>query len=92
MLLYFSFTKPVREWRYRWLLIPLQLYAVFDILAIGVSRIMEEEHWLTDVLGGYLEGVLELYLFIVLFRLVTAWLARRRAKKQEEKSLIKEQL
>jgi undecaprenyl-diphosphatase len=87
-LLYLSFTKPVREWRYRWLLIPLQLYAVFDILSIGVSRIMVEEHWLTDVLGGYLEGALELYLFIVLFRWVTAWLARRRAKKQQEKSLL----
>jgi membrane-associated phospholipid phosphatase len=91
-LLYLSFTKPVREWRYRWLLIPLQLYAVFDILSIGVSRIMVEEHWLTDVLGGYLEGALELYLFIVLFRWVTAWLARRHAKKQEEKSLTKELL
>ena len=86
-LLYLSFMKPVREWRYRWLLIPLQLYAVFDILSIGVSRIMVEDHWITDVLGGYLEGALELYIFIVLFRWTTDWLARRRAKKQEEKSV-----
>jgi membrane-associated phospholipid phosphatase len=85
-LLYLSFTKPVREWRYRWLLIPLQLYAVFDILTIGVSRIMAEDHWITDVLGGYLEGALELYIFIVLFRWATDWLARRRAKRQDEKS------
>jgi len=85
-LLYLSFSKPVREWRYRWLLIPLQLYAIFDVLAIGVSRIVAEDHWITDVLGGYLEGILELYIFIVLFRWTTDWLARRRAKKQVEKS------
>ena len=86
-LLFLSFMKPVREWRYRWLLIPIQLYAVFDILAIGVSRIMVEDHWITDVLGGYLEGALELYIFIVLFHWTTDWLARRHAKKQEEKSV-----
>ena len=85
-LLYLSFSKPVREWRYHWLLIPLQLYAVFDILAIGVSRIVAEDHWITDILGGYLEGMLELYIFIVLFRWTTDWLARRRAIKQAEKS------
>ena len=67
-------------------MIPLQLYAVFDILTIGVSRIMVEDHWITDVLGGYLEGALELYIFIVLFRWAADWLARRRAKRQEEKS------
>jgi membrane-associated phospholipid phosphatase len=81
LLLYLSFTKPVREWHYRWLLIPLQLYAVFDILSIGVSRIMMEDHWVTDVLGGYLEGALELYLCIMLFRWTAAWLIRRRAIK-----------
>jgi membrane-associated phospholipid phosphatase len=85
-LLYLSFSKPVREWRYRWLLIPLQLYAVFDILSIGISRIVAEDHWITDILGGYLEGVLELYIFIILFRWTTDWLARHRAKKQAEKS------
>lgn len=87
-LLYLSFTNPVREWRYRWLLIPLQLYAVFDILAIGVSRIVAEDHWITDILGGYLEGMLELYIFIMLFRWTTEWLARRRARKQAEKSAL----
>jgi membrane-associated phospholipid phosphatase len=87
-LLYLSFSKPVREWRYRWLLIPLQLYAVFDMLAIGVSRIVAEDHWITDILGGYLVGVLELYIFIMLFRWTTDRLARRRAKKQAEKSSL----
>jgi membrane-associated phospholipid phosphatase len=85
-LLYLSFIRPVREWRYHWLLIPIQVYAVLDILSIGVSRIVAEDHWITDILGGYLEGVLELYIFIMLFRWTTDWLARRSANKQEEKS------
>lgn len=80
-LLYLSFTRPVREWRYRWFLLPLQLYAVFDILSIGYSRILEGDHWLTDVFGGYLEGLVHLFLFIFLYRWCTNYLARRRAQK-----------
>ncbi|MBV9228241.1 MAG: phosphatase PAP2 family protein [Chloroflexi bacterium] len=80
-LLYLSFTRAVREWRYHWLLLPLQIFAVFDILAIGYSRVLEGDHWLTDVLGGYLEGLLYLFLFIFLYRWVTNVIAKRRAKK-----------
>lgn len=80
-LLYLSLTRPVREWKYRWLLLPLQLYAVYDILAIGYSRILEGDHWLTDVLGGYLEGALYLFFFIFLYRWVTTIVARWRAEK-----------
>ena len=85
-LLYLSFTKPVREWRYRWVLLPFQLYAVYDILAIGYSRILEGDHWLTDVLGGYLEGAIYLFFFIFLYRFTTNWLAKRRAKKQAQQA------
>lgn len=87
-LLYLSFTKPVREWRYRWALLPLQIYAVFDILFIGYSRIWEGDHWLGDVLGGYLEGALYLYIFIVLYRLVTDLLAKHYAKKRAERTQV----
>lgn len=80
-LLYLSCTKPVRAWRYRWLLLPLQLYAVFDILAIGYSRILEGDHWLTDVLGGYFEGMLCLLFFIFLYRSITNYLVKRHARK-----------
>ncbi|HZS79774.1 MAG TPA: phosphatase PAP2 family protein [Ktedonobacteraceae bacterium] len=80
-LLYLSFTRGVREWRYRWLLIPLQLYAVYDIFSIGFSRILEGEHWLFDVLGGYLEGMLLLFIFIFLYRWATDWFAQRKARK-----------
>src|SRR6266480_3517232 len=34
-LLYLSLTKPVSEWRYRWALLPLQIFAVLNILLIG---------------------------------------------------------
>ncbi|GAC1635716.1 MAG: hypothetical protein NVS4B7_21790 [Ktedonobacteraceae bacterium] len=85
-LLYLSLTKSVREWRYHWLLLPLQLYAVYDILAIGYSRVLEGDHWLTDVLGGYLEGILYLFFFIFLYRWVTDWFARRRQRKTDEKA------
>ncbi|GCE28245.1 hypothetical protein KDA_37290 [Dictyobacter alpinus] len=81
-LLYLSFLRPVREWRYRWFLLPLQIYAVYDILVIGYSRILEGDHWFTDVLGGYLEGAVYLFFFIFLYRWVTSMLAKRRAAKE----------
>ncbi|BCL79889.1 hypothetical protein ccbrp13_23540 [Ktedonobacteria bacterium brp13] len=43
-----SFTKAVRTWRYHLWLIPLQLYAVYDILLIGYSRILEGDHWFME--------------------------------------------
>ena len=85
-LLYLSFTKSVREWKYHWLLLPLQIYAVFDILDIGYSRIYEGDHWFTDVLGGYLEGVLLLFFFIFLYRFTTSWFAKRRQRKEDVKT------
>ena len=80
-LLYLSFTKPVREWRYRWVLIPLQIFAVLNILLMGYSRIYEGEHWLSDTLGGYLSGALWLALFIFLYQLTTNKLEERRARR-----------
>lgn len=85
-LLFLSFTKPVREWRYRWVLIPFQVYAVFDILTVGIARITELDHWLTDVLGAYFEGALYLIAFIFLYQWTISKLEERRAKKLAEKS------
>jgi membrane-associated phospholipid phosphatase len=66
-LLFLTLTKPVRAWKHvRWL-IPLQILIAFDILIIGFARVFEGEHWITDVLGGYLSGVLWLTLFIYLY-------------------------
>lgn len=80
-LLYFTFLEPVRSWRYRWVLIPLQLFLILELLTIGYSRLLEGEHWLLDVLGGYLTGALWLFLFIFLYRWTSDWLARGGAKK-----------
>lgn len=83
-LLFLSFTKPVRTWRYRWLLVPFQIFAMVAILAIGYSRLLEGEHWLTDVLAGYLSGILWLSLFIFLYHRTARWLDQRHARQQQK--------
>src|SRR6266516_1360846 len=85
-LLYLTFTEPVRRWRYRWLLLPLQLFFAYDLLFIGYSRVLEGDHWLFDILGGYLTGILWLLLFIFLYRLATNLLKRRHLLKVAEES------
>ena len=77
-LLYLSFSQPVRRWRYRWLLLPLQGFAIYDILFIGYSRILEGDHWFTDVLGGYLEGLVYLLFFLYLYHIVGRFIERHR--------------
>ncbi len=76
-LLYLSLTQPVNQWRYRWILIPFQIFAIVDILTIGYSRILEGEHWLTDVLAGYLSGALWLLMCIVIYRWISSYIALR---------------
>jgi membrane-associated phospholipid phosphatase len=87
-LLYLSFTKPVSQWRYRWLLIPFQLYAALNILFIGYSRVLEGSHWLSDALAGYLAGALWLALLIFLYRWtldrMTKWYDKRKAEKSTQ--------
>lgn len=88
-LLYLTFTRAVREWRYRWILIPFQLFAITAILAIGYSRVLEGEHWVGDVLGGYLSGITWLSLAIFVYHHVNHWLARRQASKREQATSTK---
>jgi len=82
-LLFLSFTPPVRTWKYRWLLIPFQIYCVLDILSIGYSRVLEGEHWLTDVLAGYLSGAIWLLMCIFIYRWVTEWIALKLEARQQ---------
>lgn len=83
-LLYLTFTKPVREWRYRWLVLLLQIWSVFNLVSIGFSRVWEGEHWLTDVLASHLNGLIWLTAGIFLYRWATRKLAERRTKKLAE--------
>ena len=87
-LLYLSFTKPVSQWRYRWILIPFQLYAALNILFIGYSRVLEGSHWLIDALAGYLTGALCLALLILLSRWtldkLNTWYAKRLLEKSTQ--------
>ena len=85
-LLYLSFTKPVSQWRYRWILIPFQVYAALNILFIGYSRVLEGSHWLNDALAGYLTGALFLVLLILLYRWTLDKLNKWYAKRLLEKS------
>jgi undecaprenyl-diphosphatase len=80
-LLYLSFTPPVRTWRYRRALIPLQIFAALNIVLMGFSRVYQGEHWLSDILAGYLSGALWLVLFIFLFQRTTNIVKKRRAKR-----------
>ncbi|HLX58919.1 MAG TPA: phosphatase PAP2 family protein [Ktedonobacteraceae bacterium] len=87
-LLFLSFTPPVSTWRYRWLLIPLQIYCVLDILIIGYSRILEGEHWLTDVLAGYLSGALWLLMCIFLYRWIIQWITLKLQARQQSAPVL----
>lgn len=84
-LLYLSFTKPIQQWRYSWLLIPLQIFAALTILVVGFARLYAGSHWLSDVMAGYLSGALLLTILILLYRWAVGWLARRHTRKQREK-------
>jgi len=74
-LFFLTLTRPVREWRYHWLVLPLQIWALLNILIVGFARLWEGEHWILDILGGYLDGAIWMTLFIFLYLLATnrAW-------------------
>jgi membrane-associated phospholipid phosphatase len=84
-LLFLSFSGPVRHWRYRWLLIPLQLFAALNIALMGYARLYEGEHWIGDVLAGYLSGALWLALFICLYLGATKLVEKRRERKHSRR-------
>jgi membrane-associated phospholipid phosphatase len=86
-LLYLSFTRPVRTWRYRWALLPLQVLAVLYLLAIGYSRLRSGEHWFFDVLGGYLTAVLWLFFLIFLYRWIVHLWAKYRERRVAKSSV-----
>ena len=80
-LIFLTLTRPVRTWRFYWLAVILQGWAIINILLVGIARIWEGEHWLIDVLGGYLDGAIWLSLFIFLYLLATRKLQEQKAFK-----------
>jgi len=87
ILLYISFTPPLRQWRYHWLLLPFQIFAALTILFVGFARIQDGTHWITDVLAGYLSGVLLLTILLILYRWASARFAHPGTKKHNPAQL-----
>jgi len=81
-LFFLTLTRPVRTWRYHWLVLPLQIWFLLNIGVVGFARLWEGEHWTLDVLGGYLDGAIWMTLFIFLYLLATKKMQQRRERKQ----------
>ena len=64
------------KWR-PWLL-AAEVLCVYFIIDVGISRVLEGQHWPSDVLGGYLVGALMLMVGIALYH----WLAVRAATEE----------
>lgn len=75
--------------RWRPLLWVVRVISAYFILFIGPSRILEGEHWPSDVLASYLLGALMLVVGVVVFHLLgMAWIRirERREQSQERRS------
>lgn len=70
-ILFLTFTSSVRQWHYHWLVFIVQCWAVLNILVVGFARLWEGEHWVLDVVGGYLDGTIWMTLFIFLYLVAT---------------------
>ena len=87
-LLFLTLTGPVSRWRHHWLVLLLQIWAVLNICIVGFARLWEGEHWMLDVLGGYLDGAIWMVLFIFLYLWTTRKLEARRLRKQQANSQL----
>jgi membrane-associated phospholipid phosphatase len=86
-LLYFTrdFGRAHPAWR-RWLL-PIQIICGYFILFIGPSRVLEGEHWPSDVLGGYLLGGLVLVAGVALYHALGVVWQRFRGRQRQTDSV-----
>jgi membrane-associated phospholipid phosphatase len=78
--------RSARPDRWAWLL-PVQIVCIYFIALVGVGRIMERAHQPSDVLAGYLMGVLLLPLAILLYRWLGAWWHHRQECHQRHKAI-----
>lgn len=77
----FLFYLALREerWHPRWIpaLRVVEGICAYFILFIGISRLLEDDHWPSDVLAGYLLGAMMLAVAIVVYHaLALLWLHR----------------
>lgn len=68
------------SWR-RWLVIP-QVISAYFLIFIGPSRVLEGEHWPSDVVAGYLVGALWLVVVIGLYHWMGLWWQRYQRRRQ----------
>lgn len=66
-LLFLSVRRPISEWRYHWLVLCAQIWALLCIGLVGIARLWEGEHWILDIIGGYLDGAIWMTLFLFLY-------------------------
>lgn len=77
----FFLTLAEGRWHPRWMpwLRVVQVICGYFILFIGVSRLLEDEHWPSDVLAGYLLGAMMLAVAIVFYYLLALLWVHREA-------------
>jgi len=78
-LLYLTFQFERDHPRWTPLLWVVRAICVYFLISIGVSRVLEGEHWPSDVLGSYLLASLMLVLAIALYHLLLMGFARLHA-------------
>jgi membrane-associated phospholipid phosphatase len=86
-LLYLTFRFAREHPRWTPLLWVVRIICLYFLIFIGLSRVLEGEHWPSDVLGSYLLASLMLVIAIALYHLLLLgfarlrdWLAMRRAR------------
>ncbi|HEY0756784.1 MAG TPA: phosphatase PAP2 family protein [Ktedonobacteraceae bacterium] len=83
-LFFLTLTPSVKQWRHQWLVLLLQIWALLNIGIMGLARLWEGEHWVLDIVGGYLDGAIWMALFIFLYMLTTNKLEQRKRRKMLE--------
>lgn len=70
-------------------LIALRAVCLYFLIAIGISRVLEGEHWPSDVLASYLLGALVLAIAILLYHLLAvAWVHIEAARRHHPRSAV----
>ncbi len=83
-LFYLSVVASGSHPRWRPLLWLVRVVALYFIIFIGPSRVLEGEHWPSDVLASYLLGALMLVVGVVVFHLLGMLWARIRERRAHD--------